>query len=164
MNSHDADTTGPSFPGGPQLTLAAPPQRGWLTFRRTFDTILSRYLVESLQSIRGAFDDYRDSVDELPGRTQLVTLDEHLGLCLDLLTTAPSLSPPRTEFRPDRHQVVELLARLQQATDRVVEFTASTEQLRGLEPGSSDWNQACTGLVELLARVEEPLRQRRELR
>lgn len=164
MTSRNTDTAEPSLSGGPQLKLAVPPQRGWFTFRRTFDTILSRYLLESLKVIRGAFDDYRDSVDDLPGRTQLVTLDEHLGLCLDLLTTAPSLSPPRTEFRPDRHRVVELLGRLQQATDRLVEFTASTEQLRALEPGSSDWNHACTGLAELLASVEEPLRQRRELR
>ena len=170
-NSNDVDNpvpgqvseTSPEIPGGPELNLLPPPRRDWFTFRRTHDAILSGYVLQSLQMIRSRFDDYRDSAVELPGRVELVTLDEHLGLCLDLLVTAPSLSPSRREFRPVRQKVIQLLERLEQATEHLVEFATATDELRSHDPGSPEWSQVCGHLVQLLVQLEKPLRQRREL-
>lgn len=153
----------PAIPGGPALRLPPPPRRGWLMFRRTFDAILGDHLLRSLQTIREAFDGYRDSFTELPGRVDLMKLDEHLALCLDLLATSPTLSSSRSEFRPSRQKVVELLGRLQQAAEHLGEFAGATDELRSRAPGSPDWNRSCGRLVEILVQIEEPLRKRREL-
>ena len=153
----------PAIPGGPALQLPQPPRRGWLMFRRTFDAILGDYLLRSLQTIREAFDGYRDSFTELPGRVELMKLDEYLALCLDLLATSPTLSSSRSEFRPSRQKVVELLGKLQQAADYLGEFAGTTDDLRSHAPGSPDWSRSCGRLVEILMQIEEPLRKRREL-
>lgn len=153
----------PAIPGGPALKLPPPPRRGWFMFRRTFDAILGDYLLRSLQKIREAFDGYRDSFTELPGRVELMKVDEHLGLCLDLLATSPTLSPSRREFRPSRQKAVELLGRLQQAAEHLSEFAGTTDELRSHVPGSPDWIQSCGRLVEILVQIEEPIRKRREL-
>jgi hypothetical protein len=153
----------PAIAGGPTLKLPPPPRRGWFMFRRTFDAILGNYLLQSLQKIREAFDGYRDSFTELPGRVELMKVDEHLGLCLDLLATSPTLSPSRREFRPSRQKVVELLGRLQQATEQLGEFSGTTDELRSREAGSPDWIRSCGRLVEILVQIEERIRKRREL-
>jgi len=153
----------PVVPGGPALKVSPPPRRGWLMFRRTFDAILGDYLLQSLQKIREAFDGYRDSFRELPGRVELMKVDEHLGLCLDLLSTSPTLSPSRREFRPHRQKVIELLGRLQQATQHLDEFAGTADELRSHVPGSPDWTQSCGRLVEILVQIEESIRKRREL-
>ena len=172
VNLTDADGVGgdkdpghtPPIPGGPALELPPPPRRGWFTFRRTFDPILSDYLQRSLQTVRKAFDDYRDSFSDLPGRVDLMKIDERLGLCLDLLQTSPTLSPSRSEFRPDRQKVIGLLERLRQATDDLGNFAGAADELRSRDPGSPEWEQVCERLIEIMARLETSLRHRRELR
>jgi hypothetical protein len=153
----------PVVPGGPALKLPPPPRRGWLMFRRTFDAILGDYLFQSLQKIRVAFDGYRDSFRELPGRVELMKVDEHLGLCLDLLSTSPTLSPSRREFRPNRQKVIELLGRLQEAAEHLGEFAGTSDELRSHVPGSPDWIQSGGRLVAILVQIEESIRKRREL-
>ena len=170
-NSGEVNTTGrgpdsgppPAIPGGPALKLPPPPRRGWLMFRRTFDAILGDYLLRSLQKIREAFDGYRDSFTELPGRVELMKVDEHLALCLDLLATTPTLSSSRRKFRPSRQKVVELLGRLQQAAEYLGEFAGTTDELRSRALGSPDWSRSCGRLVEILVQIEDRLRKRREL-